>query len=99
MVIVLLIIGYVSLTPPSGYAAHAPAGNLYPAGMEATQAGQWENKSKPVIVDEVKRLNGQQVKLQGFLLPLHEPAAAAQFFVADRPRGCYFCNPPGIQRW
>ena len=96
VVIGVLIIGYVALTPPSGYAAHAPEGTFIPLPWKQLQAGKWEDKSKPVVVDAVKRLNGQQVKLKGFLLPLHVPAAAAQFFVAERPRGCYFCNPPGI---
>lgn len=96
MAIVLIIIGYVLLTPPSGYALHAPAGSFAPLEWKHLQEGQWNNKSKPVIANEVKRLDGQQVVLHGFLLPLHKPAAASQFFVAGRPRGCYFCNPPGV---
>jgi hypothetical protein len=36
------------------------------------------------------------VNLSGYLLPLHTPGVSSQFFIAEQPRGCYFCNPPGV---
>ena len=43
----------------------------------------------------MKPLVGKLATVRGFLLPLH-PGKAPEFFVAPKPRGCYFCYPPGI---
>ncbi len=80
----------------AGYLTEAPAGSFTALAWPVLHNGQWEYDTKPIVPQEVAALDGQQVSVHGFLLPLHESGASAQFFIAEKPRGCYFCNPPGI---
>jgi hypothetical protein len=82
-------------TPP-GYAAVAPPGEWAELPWPALFRGKWEQGQKPTVSDDLKPLAGKPARVRGFLLPLHEAAEGAQFFMAKSPGGCYFCNPPGV---
>lgn len=44
--------------------------------------------------DEVKKLNGQTVKISGFMLPLENTEKFKHFLLSKRTPTCFFC-PPG----
>lgn len=44
--------------------------------------------------DEVKKLNGQTVKISGFILPLENSEKFTHFLLSKRTPTCFFC-PPG----
>lgn len=44
--------------------------------------------------DEVKKLNGQTVKISGFILPLESDEKFTHFLLSKRTPTCFFC-PPG----
>lgn len=79
-----------------GYATSAPAGKFIDLDWKAMQQGQWKYGNKPIVPQTVIALSQKQVHLKGFLLPLHTAGVSSQFFIACKPRGCYFCNPPGV---
>jgi len=79
-----------------GYATSVPSGQYVDLDWKALQQAQWEYGTKPVVPQPVQALSGKLVHVKGFLLPLHQAGVSAQFFMAEKPRGCYFCNPPGV---
>jgi len=79
-----------------GYVKAVPAGDFAQLDWTQLQQGQWDFKTKPVVPPAVLAQNGKPVTVRGYLLPLHTPGEASQFFVARNPRGCYFCSPPGV---
>ena len=81
---------------PPGYEEKPPSGQFQRLDWGALQAANWIYGHKPVLLDAVAALNGKPVTARGFLLPLHNPGRASQFFLSDKPGGCYFCNPPGV---
>lgn len=44
--------------------------------------------------DDVKKLNGQTVKISGFMLPLENSEKFTHFLLSKRTPTCFFC-PPG----
>jgi len=81
---------------PPGYAAEPPPGHWESLNWEQLHKGTWRYGHPPVLPAEVAALDGKPASVRGFLLPLHTPGKSSQFFISDRPRGCYFCNPPGV---
>lgn len=50
----------------------------------------------PKFEDVVKRLDGQRVKVQGFMLPLDQEPQQAHFILSANPTAnCFFCMPGG----
>jgi len=97
----LLILGKPlinALTPGNipGYAKDPPSGNYAPLSWPLIQQGQWQYGQPPVVDYSLQQLDGRAVMLSGYLLPLHTPGVSSQFFIAEQPKGCYFCNPPGV---
>jgi hypothetical protein len=100
-ILLLIIFGkplLSALVPPDlpGYAKTPPTGDYAALSWPLIQQGKWQY-GKPSTVDaSLRQLEGREVNLSGYLLPLHTPGVSSQFFIAERPRGCYFCNPPGV---
>lgn len=44
--------------------------------------------------DEVKKLNGQTIKISGFMVPLESEEKFSHFLLSKRTPTCFFC-PPG----
>jgi hypothetical protein len=82
--------------PPPGYAKAAPPGQFTQLDFDVVQEGQWTYGTKPKVPKEVAALQGKPVVVRGFQLPLHNALKGSQFFIAEEPRGCYYCNPPGV---
>ena len=50
----------------------------------------------PRFEPTVQRLQGQQVKVQGFILPITESGEQAHFILSASPvAGCFYCMPGG----
>lgn len=81
---------------PPGYADKPPPGHFESLDWGLLYKGKWSYGHPPVLPPQVAALDGRLVSARGFLLPLHTPGKSSQFFISDRPRGCYFCNPPGV---
>ncbi len=47
-----------------------------------------------IFPNEVKKLNGQTVKISGFMLPLESTEKFTHFLLSKRTPTCFFC-PPG----
>lgn len=52
---------------------------------------------KLMITDEIKALNGREVKLQGFMLPLEQQEKQKHFLLTASPPTCFFCLPGGAE--
>ncbi|MEX0729153.1 MAG: DUF3299 domain-containing protein [Aquisalimonadaceae bacterium] len=49
----------------------------------------------PVFNDEVRSLNGKDVRIQGFMLPLENTEQHSHFMLTSTPPSCFFCLPGG----
>ena len=81
---------------PPGYSKQAPAGEYASVDWAKLQEVHWMYGSKPRLPEGVAKLEGKAVTVRGFMLPLHSAGQSSQWFVSEKPRGCYFCNPPGV---
>lgn len=92
------LLAFVTAPKLSGYLQAAPDRPATSLDWEALHQATWANPgvSAPHIPASVVALDGKPVTLKGYLLPLHETGDSSQFFIAAKPRGCYFCNPPGV---
>ncbi|MBE2185399.1 MAG: DUF3299 domain-containing protein [Rhodothermales bacterium] len=53
-------------------------------------------KFEPRFEPAVQRLNGQRVRVQGFMLPIEEQGAQSHFVLSANPvAGCFYCMPGG----
>ncbi len=50
---------------------------------------------EPVFNDAVRRLDGQTVKIQGFMLPLDSSERQKHFILTRSPPSCFYCLPGG----
>ncbi|MCC5810881.1 MAG: DUF3299 domain-containing protein [Ectothiorhodospiraceae bacterium] len=50
---------------------------------------------EPVFNDTVRRLDGQDVKIQGFMLPLDSSERQKHFILTRTPPSCFYCLPGG----
>ncbi len=93
-------LGFLGILLPvsvPGYLNKPPAGQFAELDWTLLQKGRWDEDTPPAPLPPIKALSGQQVTLRHcFMLPLHQGGEADEFFVAPKPRGCYFCFPPGV---
>jgi len=90
------IVQAVVLPDMPGYAKVPPGGNFVPLDWKVMKKGKWESNASPTAPAELLAQNGKMVVLKGFLLPLHQGSESSEFYIAENPRGCFFCNPPGM---
>lgn len=81
-----------------GYLSKKPAGQYAALDWKVMQQGQWPYHQQPVIPPAIAGQEGKLVTVKGFMVPFHDPADSAQFYISELPRGCYFCNPPGANQ-
>jgi hypothetical protein len=79
-----------------GYEKRAPSGNYVPIEWDTLKQGTWALHAAPVVPAAISQVNGHLIVLKGFMLPFHMPGEANEFWIAGRPSGCYYCNPPGV---
>lgn len=90
------VIAAYSVPNVEGYLKAAPPGAYTPLSWDGLSKGKWPNNSSPTVPGDIGACDGTLVFVKGFALPLHQAGEADTLFVAKYPRGCYFCNPPGI---
>ncbi len=79
-----------------GYLSAPPAGVFTALEWPVLLQGDMPMDGPMVVPPRVRALDGQPVTVRGFCLPLHQGKSSAEFFLAPKPSGCYFCNPPGV---
>jgi hypothetical protein len=102
--VVLLFVGMQSkslvqaiLAPtPPGYSKTPPPGKWQFLDWDTLQKTRWQYGIQPKLPEGLAEFEGQPVRVRGFMLPLHAATKGSQWFVSARPRGCYFCDPPGV---
>ncbi len=52
----------------------------------------------PVFTDRVALMDGQRVRLLGFMVPYDSLTDMRNMMLLDTPVGCYFCEPPSPER-
>jgi hypothetical protein len=52
---------------------------------------------QPAFDPEIQALNGQEVKVQGFMLPLEQTEKQEHFLLSVNPPSCFFCLPAGSE--
>ena len=79
----------------------------FAAPAAAQSAVSWETLAQVRLVRDgarfaprfeptVQRLQGQQIKVQGFILPITEGGEQAHFILSASPvAGCFYCMPGG----
>lgn len=90
-------------TPPAGM--QMPGGgtvDAQPAGtvpwqllQQAKTVQKPDKKYGPVFTREIRKLDKQDVKLYGFMMPLEQTRLQKRFLLASFPPHCPFCMPGG----
>ena len=50
---------------------------------------------EPIFNDELRQLDGREVKIQGFMMPLDNSEKQRHFLVTRTPPSCFYCLPGG----
>ena len=86
----------LGLQVPGGRIEAAPAGTVpWEVLQQAKTVQKADKRFGPVFTPEIKRLDRQQVKLYGFMMPLEQSARQKRFLLASFPPHCPFCMPGG----
>ena len=84
------------LQVPGGGTAAQPAGTVpWELLQQAKTVQKGEKKFGPEFTREIRKLDRQQVKLYGFMMPLDQSARQKRFLLASFPPHCSFCLPGG----
>jgi hypothetical protein len=84
---------------PSEVERPAPVGKLWPMLMKVVFMARLDEKTQNVVYDarftpEVKKLNGQEITIDGYVLPL-EYDGSMVMFSAYPMASCFFCGGSG----
>ena len=84
---------------PSEVERPAPVGKLWPMLMKVVFMARLDEKTQDVVYDakftpEVKKLNGQEIIIDGYVLPL-EYDGSMVMFSAYPMASCFFCGGSG----
>ena len=106
-----ILLAALSLGAGTGLAQTPPTGMQMPGGgtVDAQPAGTvpWQvlqqaktvqkpdKKYGPVFTREIRKLDKQDVKVYGFMMPLEQTRLQKRFLLASFPPHCPFCMPGG----
>jgi len=79
-----------------GFATKAPAGAYTDLDWKILTKGDVTTDDKPLIPAPIKALNGKLVSVRASMIPFHSDTTSSRWYLAEKPRMCYFCSPPGI---
>ena len=65
--------------------------------LSSVKAKVEKNKVLPVFPPEVRALNAQPAKVQGFMMPLEPGERQRHFLLSAVPTTCNFCVPAGLE--
>jgi hypothetical protein len=84
------------LQVPGGGTEQQPAGTVpWQLLQEAKTVQKADKKFGPLFSREIRKLDKQQVKLYGFMMPLDQSRKQKRFLLASFPPHCAFCMPGG----
>ena len=84
------------LQVPGGKVEAAPAGTIpWELLQQAKTVQRPDKKFGPEFTPEIKRLDKQNVKIYGFMMPLDQSRLQKRFLLASFPPHCAFCVPGG----
>jgi hypothetical protein len=84
------------LQVPGGGTEEQPAGTVpWQLLQEAKTVQRADKKFGPVFTREIRKLDKQQVKIYGFMMPLEQTRMQKRFLLASFPPHCPFCMPGG----
>jgi len=64
--------------------------------LAAVEFVQQDGRMAPAFSEEIKQLDGRQVRLSGFMIPLEQTPEQKHFVLSAFPTaGCQFCMPGG----
>ncbi len=92
----------VDLAAPKGLQVPGGGSEAQPAGtvpwqllQEAKTVQRADKKFGPEFTREIRKLDKQQVKIYGFMMPLEQTRLQKRFLIASFPPHCPFCMPGG----
>ena len=68
--------------------------NMASLGKPKTPKPPDESEPTPVFAEELKKLEGKQVRITGFVAPYQDPDNMTKLLLLNAGTGCFFCNPP-----
>lgn len=80
---------------PEGFISWQMLDKVKQKEVERQVEGGYQILVVPTFSDEVKKLEGQEVKVKGFLFPLEEEEKQKHFLLSAYPPSCAFCLPAG----
>jgi hypothetical protein len=84
------------LQVPGGGTEAQPAGTVpWVLLQEAKTVQRPDKKFGPEFTREIRKLDKQQVKIYGFMMPLEQTRMQKRFLIASFPPHCPFCMPGG----
>jgi hypothetical protein len=84
------------LQVPGGGTEAQPAGTVpWTLLQEAKTVQRADKKFGPEFTREIRKLDKQQVKIYGFMMPLEQTRMQKRFLIASFPPHCPFCMPGG----
>lgn len=57
-----------------------------------------DDSQQPLFAEEIRRLDGQRVRMQGFMSPYDDIRNMRSFMLFSYPVGCNFCAPPAVNQ-
>jgi len=82
--------------PGGGTVEAQPAGTVPWQVLQQAKTVQKSDKSYgPVFTREIRKLDQQDVKVYGFMMPLEQTLKQKRFLLASFPPHCPFCMPGG----
>jgi uncharacterized protein len=84
------------LQVPGGGTEAAPAGTVpWEILQQAKTVQKADKKFGPEFTTDIRRLDKQNVKVYGFMMPLDQSRLQKRFLLASFPPHCAFCMPGG----
>ena len=87
---ILTIVGVLGFLNLSARAAEDPQ----ILSFELLAKTTYSQNPPPIFPEELSKLEGQHVRISGFMLPFADTDKFEQLLLVNSPGGCYFCSAP-----
>ena len=87
---ILAIVGVIGFFSLSARAAENPQ----TLSFELLAKTTYSANPPPIFTAELSKLEGQRVRISGFMLPFADTNKFEQLLLVNSPGGCYFCSSP-----
>jgi hypothetical protein len=90
LIAILALIGTISFSGLSALAVEAPQTLTFELLAQTT----YSYNPPPSFPAELSKIEGQRVRISGFMLPFADTDKFEQLLLVKLPGGCYFCSAP-----